>query len=65
MLSWGGYSFVINLIPIYTLACVATGRMNGRLYLAYAPFIMSGTLLAGERGGGRGRAGGSEGRGAD
>jgi len=26
VLSWGGYSFPINLIPIYCLACVFTGR---------------------------------------
>jgi dolichyl-diphosphooligosaccharide--protein glycosyltransferase len=46
VLSWGGYSFVINLIPIYALACVATGRMTGRLYAAFAPLVSVGTLLA-------------------
>jgi hypothetical protein len=48
VLSWGGYSFVINLMPIFCLACVATGRMNGRHYLAFAPLTFMGTLLAGE-----------------
>jgi dolichyl-diphosphooligosaccharide--protein glycosyltransferase len=46
VLSWGGYSFVINLIPIYALACLATGRMTGRLYGAFAPLVSAGTLLA-------------------
>ncbi|GBF90577.1 hypothetical protein Rsub_03149 [Raphidocelis subcapitata] len=46
VLSWGGYSFVINLLPIYCLACVASGRMTGRHYLAFAPLVFMGTLLA-------------------
>ncbi len=48
VLSWGGYSFVINLIPIFCLACVASGRMTGRHYLAFAPLVFIGTLLSGE-----------------
>eukprot|EP00878_Enallax_costatus_P012429 GHUV01012980.1.p1 GENE.GHUV01012980.1~~GHUV01012980.1.p1 ORF type:complete len:746 (+),score=134.61 GHUV01012980.1:2607-4844(+) len=44
--SWGGYSFVINLIPIYCLACVVTGRMTSRHYLAFAPLVLTGTILA-------------------
>jgi asparagine N-glycosylation enzyme membrane subunit Stt3 len=51
VLSWGGYSFVINLIPIYCLACVVTGRLTARHYLAFAPLVFVGTLLAGEGGG--------------
>ncbi len=47
--SWGGYSFVINIIPIHALVCVLTGRLSGRLYVAFAPFIVMGTLEAGER----------------
>ena len=45
--SWGGYSFIINLIPIHCLACIFTGRLSARLYVAYAPFIVMGTLEAG------------------
>jgi dolichyl-diphosphooligosaccharide--protein glycosyltransferase len=45
--SWGGYSFVINLIPIHCLACIFTGRLSTRLYIAFAPFIIMGTLEAG------------------
>ncbi len=47
--SWGGYSFVINIIPIHVLVCIFTGRLSSRLYIAFAPFIVMGTLEAGER----------------
>ena len=44
--SWGGYTFIINLLPIHCLACVASGRLTPRLYVAYAPLIAIGTLEA-------------------
>ncbi len=44
--SWGGYSFIINLLPIHCLACIFLGRMNSKLYVAYAPFIILGTIEA-------------------
>ncbi|CAK9329434.1 unnamed protein product [Citrullus colocynthis] len=44
--SWGGYTFIINLIPMHALLCVVTGRYSSRLYIAYAPFVVLGTLLA-------------------
>jgi hypothetical protein len=49
VLSWGGYSFVINLIPIHALACVVSGRATSRHYVAFAPLVIVGTLLAGGR----------------
>jgi dolichyl-diphosphooligosaccharide---protein glycosyltransferase len=45
-LSWGGYTFIINLLPIHCLVSVFTGRLSSRLYVAYAPLIVFGTLLA-------------------
>ncbi|KMZ73498.1 Dolichyl-diphosphooligosaccharide--protein glycosyltransferasesubunit STT3A [Zostera marina] len=44
--SWGGYTFIINLIPMHVLLCIATGRYSSRLYVAYAPLVILGTLLA-------------------
>uniref|UniRef100_A0A0D3G9V5 dolichyl-diphosphooligosaccharide--protein glycotransferase n=2 Tax=Oryza TaxID=4527 RepID=A0A0D3G9V5_9ORYZ len=44
--SWGGYTFIINLIPIHVLLCIVTGRYSSRLYIAYAPLVILGTLLA-------------------
>jgi len=46
VLSWGGYSFVINLLPIYALVAIACGRLSGRLYVAFAPLAVIGTLVA-------------------
>lgn len=46
VLSWGGYSFIINLLPLFCLACIATGRLNSRLYAAFSPLVVVGTLLA-------------------
>lgn len=46
-MSWGGYSFIINLLPIYCLVCIFTGRLSSRLYVAFAPLIVIGTLSAG------------------
>ncbi|KAK4727628.1 hypothetical protein R3W88_032545 [Solanum pinnatisectum] len=44
--SWGGYTFIINLIPMHALLCILTGRYSSRLYIAYAPLVILGTLLA-------------------
>nr|XP_010924651.1 dolichyl-diphosphooligosaccharide--protein glycosyltransferase subunit STT3A [Elaeis guineensis] len=44
--SWGGYTFIINLIPMHVLLCILTGRYSSRLYIAYAPLVVLGTLLA-------------------
>lgn len=34
--SWGGYVFLINLIPLHVLVCLITGRFSQRLYVAYS-----------------------------
>lgn len=44
--SWGGYTFIINLIPMHVLLCIVTGRYSSRLYIAYCPLVVLGTLLA-------------------
>ncbi|MFQ6642570.1 hypothetical protein Gotur_018577, partial [Gossypium turneri] len=44
--SWGGYTFIINLIPMHVLLCIVTGRFSSRLYIAYAPLVVLGTLVA-------------------
>lgn len=45
--SWGGYSFIANLLPIHCLACIVFGRVSSRLYIAYAPWVILGALAAG------------------
>lgn len=39
VMSWGGYSFIINLIPIHCLGCIFVGKLTPRLYVAYAPLV--------------------------
>ena len=46
MSAWGGYVFVINLLPLYALALMAAGRGSERLRVAYTVFYALGTLLA-------------------
>ena len=45
--SWGGYTFIINLLPIHCLACIFTGQLTAKLYIAFAPLILIGTIEAG------------------
>lgn len=44
--AWGGYVFIINLIPLYVLVLLITGRYSMRLYVAYNCMYIVGMLLA-------------------
>ena len=44
--AWGGYIFIINLIPIYVVVLLITGRYSLRLYVAYNTLYIIGMLLA-------------------
>ncbi|XP_078440061.1 staurosporin and temperature sensitive 3-like b [Wolffia australiana] len=44
--AWGGYVFIINLIPLYVLVLLVTGRYSMRLYVAYNCMYILGMLLA-------------------
>ncbi|CAM9436292.1 unnamed protein product, partial [Chrysoparadoxa australica] len=44
--AWGGYVFIINIIPIYTLVMIVGGRYTARLYVAYSTFYSLGSILA-------------------
>ncbi|CAL9031806.1 unnamed protein product [Prunus brigantina] len=44
--AWGGYVFIINLIPLYVLVLLITGRYSMRLYIAYNCTYIIGMLLA-------------------
>ncbi|WZN59466.1 subunit STT3 of oligosaccharyl transferase [Chloropicon roscoffensis] len=44
--SWGGYTFIINLIPIHALALLIIDKFNWKLYTGYSMFIVNGTVLA-------------------
>lgn len=44
--AWGGYVFIINLIPLHVLALLFTGRYSHRLYIAYCTVYTLGSMLA-------------------
>jgi dolichyl-diphosphooligosaccharide--protein glycosyltransferase len=44
--AWGGYVFIINIIPIYTVVMMVGGRYSSRLYIAYSIFYTLGSLMA-------------------
>ncbi|KAK1262573.1 Dolichyl-diphosphooligosaccharide--protein glycosyltransferase subunit STT3B [Acorus gramineus] len=44
--AWGGYVFIINLVPLYVLVLLVTGRYSMRLYVAYNCMYVLGCLLA-------------------
>lgn len=44
--SWGGYVFLINLIPLHVLALMVCGRFTHRCYVAYSILYCVGTILS-------------------
>jgi len=42
--AWGGYVFIINLIPMHVFALMLMGRFSPRIYVAYSTFYVIGTL---------------------
>ena len=46
MSSWGGYVFLINIIPLHVLVLMITGRFSHRVYVAYSTLYVIGTILS-------------------
>ncbi|RYG41765.1 hypothetical protein EON68_02700, partial [archaeon] len=44
--AWGGYVFIINIIPIYVVVMILCGRFSSRLFIAYTTFYTLGSLLS-------------------
>jgi len=42
--AWGGYVFIINLIPLHVLVLILMGRFSERIYVAYNSFFIIGLL---------------------
>ncbi|KAI8869320.1 STT3 subunit of Oligosaccharyl transferase [Ramicandelaber brevisporus] len=42
--AWGGYVFIINLVPLHVFVLLLMGRYSPRLYVAYSTFYVLGTL---------------------
>ncbi len=44
--AWGGYVFIINLIPLHVFVLMIIGRFSHRIYIAYSVFYILGTILS-------------------
>merc|ERR1719471_1166129 len=44
--AWGGYVFIINLIPLHVLVLILMGRFSHRIYVAYNSFFIIGLLCS-------------------
>lgn len=44
--SWGGYVFLINLIPLHVLILMISGRFSNKIYVAYSTVYTLGTILS-------------------
>ncbi|KAI8139787.1 Oligosaccharyl transferase STT3 subunit-domain-containing protein [Fennellomyces sp. T-0311] len=44
--AWGGYVFIINLIPLHVFVLMLMGRFSSRVYVAYSTFYALGTLMS-------------------
>ncbi|KAI7882654.1 STT3 subunit of Oligosaccharyl transferase [Lichtheimia hyalospora FSU 10163] len=44
--AWGGYVFIINLIPLHVFVLMLMGRFSTRIYVAYSTFYVLGTLMS-------------------
>lgn len=44
--SWGGYVFLINLIPLHVLTLMGTGRFHHKVYVAFSTLYCIGTILS-------------------
>lgn len=44
--AWGGYVFIINLIPLHVFALLIMNRFSNRLFTSYTTFYVLGLLLS-------------------
>merc|ERR1712048_1461327 len=44
--AWGGYVFIINLIPLHVFVLLLMGRFSERIYVAYNSFFIVGLLCS-------------------
>ena len=44
--SWGGYVFLINLIPFHVFTLIILGRFDVKVYVSYSIFYVFGTLFS-------------------
>lgn len=44
--AWGGYVFIINLIPLHVFVLLLMGRFSSKIYVSYSVFYITGLVLS-------------------
>ncbi|XP_057294129.1 dolichyl-diphosphooligosaccharide--protein glycosyltransferase subunit STT3B-like [Hydractinia symbiolongicarpus] len=44
--AWGGYVFIINLIPLHVFVLLLMGRFSSKIFTSYSVFFITGLLLS-------------------
>lgn len=44
--AWGGYVFIINLIPLHVCVLLLMGRFSNRVYVAFCTYYVLGTMMS-------------------
>lgn len=44
--AWGGYVFIINLIPLHVFVLILSGNFSSKIYTAYTTFYTLGQIMA-------------------
>ncbi|KAF8790874.1 Dolichyl-diphosphooligosaccharide--protein like [Argiope bruennichi] len=44
--AWGGYVFIINLIPLHVFVLLLMGRYSNKIFVAYTSFFILGLILS-------------------
>eukprot|EP00731_Ephydatia_muelleri_P014010 Em0007g1320a len=44
--AWGGYVFIINLVPLHVFVLLLMGRFSTRIYVAYSTFYLLGLIMS-------------------
>lgn len=44
--AWGGYVFIINLIPLHVFVLMLMNRYSAKIYVAYTTFFILGLLMS-------------------
>ena len=44
--AWGGYVFIINMIPLHVFVLILMGKYTTKMYVAYCSFYIVGLILS-------------------
>lgn len=44
--AWGGYVFIINMIPLHVFTLLIMGKYTTKMYISYCTFYIMGLILS-------------------